>query len=58
MTWSPFSAEAVKLDTVIRRLHKDGRITDAIAAIEKALERARLDGPSNTTYEQFENQYL
>lgn len=54
MAWTPFSAEAVELDTKIRRLHKEGRTSDAINLIKTALEKAHRDGPSNKTYEQFD----
>lgn len=54
MAWTPFSAEAVELHTLVGRLNKQGRITDALEAINAALEKAHHDGPSNKTYEQFE----
>jgi hypothetical protein len=54
VTWTPFSAEAIVLDSQCRRLHAEGRITDAIAAIEEALERAHRDGPSNISHDEFE----
>lgn len=53
MTWNPFSAEAVILDSMLRKLHREGRVTDAIGAIEKALEEAHRNGPSNISYEGF-----
>lgn len=52
--WSPYSAEAVRLHSEVMRLSKSGRITDAVDAIKRALEKAHRDGPSNTTYEEFE----
>ncbi|MEV9168643.1 hypothetical protein AB0133_26750 [Klebsiella pneumoniae] len=54
MPWTPFSAEAVLLDSKLRKLHKEGRISDAIVAIEQALETAHKQGPSNMPYEEFE----
>lgn len=54
MAWGPFSAEAVRLDSKLRRLHKEGRITDAVQEIEKALRSAHAYGPSNESYESFE----
>lgn len=54
MAWGPFSAEAVTLDSKLRQLHKQGRISGAMEAIEKALERAHTEGPSNMSYEEFE----
>lgn len=56
MTWTAFSTEAVILDSQVRKLHKDGRSTDAILAIEQALERAHRHGPSNISYEGFVEQ--
>jgi len=56
MAWGLFSAEAVKLDVMLRRLHKEGRTSDALGAIVAALEKAHRDGPSGTTYEDFEAQ--
>lgn len=56
MAWTPFSAEAVRLDTQLRKLHKEGRLSEAVETIKQALERAHRDGPSNTTYEEFEAQ--
>lgn len=54
MAWGPFSAEAVLLDSKLRKLHADGRISDALDAIEKALGKARATGPSNMSYAEFE----
>lgn len=54
MAWCEFSAEAIELDSKIRRLHAQGRTSAAVDAIKDALKRAALDGPSNTTYEEFE----
>ena len=54
MAWTPFSAEAIQLDTTLRRLHREGRISDALDAINTALEKAHRDGPSNMTYEESE----
>lgn len=56
MAWTPFSAEAVRLDTQVRKLHREGRTSDALELIDAALERAHREGPSNTTYEQFESE--
>lgn len=55
MPWTPFSAEAVLLDSKLRKLHRQGRTTDAIEAIEAALEAAHRQGPSNMSYEDFEH---
>ncbi len=54
MTWGPFSAEAVLLDTKLRELHAGGRTSDAIGAIKTALSQAHAAGPSNMTYEAFQ----
>lgn len=54
MAWTPFSAEAVELDSLLRRLHREGRTSDAVAAIVQALEKAHRTGPSNLSYEQAE----
>lgn len=54
MAWTPFSAEAVDLDTQLRRLHREGRVSEATQAIVAALERAHRHGPTGETYEQFE----
>jgi hypothetical protein len=54
MSWGPFSAEAVTLDGALRRLHREGRTSDAIAAIKNALDIAHRTGPSNMTYAEFE----
>lgn len=54
MAWGPFSAEAVLLDSKLRKLHKDGRVSDAIGAIKEALEKARVEGPGNISYAEFE----
>ncbi len=54
MTWTAFSGEAVILDSKIRKLHREGRVTDAILAIEQALETAHRNGPSGMSYEDFE----
>jgi len=54
MAWTPFSSEAVELDTAIRKLHREGRISESLDLICKALEKAQCDGPSNETYEEFE----
>lgn len=57
MAWTPFSAEAVKLDVEIRRLHKSGKISDALDLIKAALDKAHREGPSNISYEDFEAEY-
>lgn len=57
MAWGPFSAEAVELHTLVGKFDKQGRITDALAAIEKALEAAHREGPSRKTYEQAEAEW-
>jgi hypothetical protein len=54
MSWGPFSAEAVLLDSKIRELHKGRDATAAIEAIGQAMERAHRDGPSNMTWEEFD----
>lgn len=54
MAWTPFSAEAVRLNGEIERLNKSGHITAALDLIVKALEKAHRDGPDKITYEQFE----
>lgn len=54
MAWTPFSAEAVELDTLLRQLHKSGRTTEALNAVVKALVKAHEKGPDNVSYEQFE----
>lgn len=54
MAWTPFSAEAVRLHSDLLKLNKDGRISEALDLINKALEEAHRNGPSNMTYEQFE----
>lgn len=56
MAWTPFSAEAVRLDSQLRKLHDEGRSSAALDAIKQALERAHREGPSNITYEEFEAQ--
>lgn len=57
MAWGPYSAEAIDLHGQIGRLNRQGRITDAIALIEQALAKAEREGPSNISYEQFEQQH-
>lgn len=54
MAWTPFSAEAVLLDSRLRQLHRDGKTSQALDAINDALERAHREGPSNISYEDFE----
>jgi len=54
MTWGPFSAEAVRLDSMLRKAHKEGRTSAAIEMIEYALKTAHLRGPSNMSAEDFE----
>lgn len=54
MVWGPFSTEAVRLDSELRKLHKAGRISDALMLIESALDKAHREGPSNISYEEFE----
>lgn len=54
MSWGPFSAEAVALDTELRRLHRLGRVSEALGLISDALAKAHAEGPSNLTYAQFE----
>jgi ABC-type amino acid transport substrate-binding protein len=56
MAWTPFSAEAIALHIAVGKLDRDGRVSDALSLINAALEKAHRDGPSNTTYEQFEAQ--
>lgn len=57
MAWTGFSAEAVDLDTTLRKLHREGRVSEAIGAIKAALARAYQDGPSNISYEEFERSH-
>lgn len=54
MAWCEYSAEAIDLDTKLRTLHKQGKTTEALAAITAALRKASEVGPSLLTYEQFE----
>lgn len=54
MTWGPFSAEAVTLDGELQKLHKEGRVSDALNAIKAALDKAHRVGPSNISYAEFE----
>jgi hypothetical protein len=54
MAWTPFSAEAIRLDSQLRKLHAQGRISDALNVIVAALDKAHRGGPSNTSYEAFE----
>lgn len=54
MAWTPFSAEAIKLEAKIHKLGKQGRTSDVIAAIVEALEKAHQNGPSNMSHEAFE----
>ena len=54
MAWTAFSAEAIDLKLEVLRLESQGRLSEATAAIERALEKAHRDGPSGETYEQFE----
>lgn len=54
MAWTPFSAEAIRLHLLLGKLDKQGRTSAALEAIDVALTKAHRDGPSNTTYEQFE----
>lgn len=54
MAWTSFSAEAVTLDSQLRKLHREGRVSDAVEAIQRALEKAHRDGPSNISSMQFE----
>lgn len=54
MAWTPFSAEAIKLEAKIRLLTKQGRTSDVTEAIAEALEQAHRNGPSNMSYEGFE----
>lgn len=58
MAWGPFSAEAVILDSKVRLLHKDGRVTDAIALIEDALRKAQTEGSCNMSFGDFEQAAL
>lgn len=53
MAWGPFSAEAVRLDSHLRQLHRQGRTSEALDAIVAALDKANRDGPSNQTYDHF-----
>jgi len=55
MTWTPFSAEAVKLHAELIRLNGLGRTSDAINLIVDALERARREGPMDVSFEDFES---
>jgi hypothetical protein len=52
--WRGQSAETIHLDCEIRKLHKQGRTSEALRVIEAALEKAHRDGPSDMTYEEFE----
>lgn len=52
MAWTPFSYEAVQLHALLGRLDKQGRTSDALEAINQALEKAHREGPSNITYEE------
>lgn len=54
MAWTPFSAEAVRLHSDLLKLNKVGRISEALDLINKALEEAHRNGPSNMTYAEFE----
>lgn len=54
MSWGPFSAEAIALDSELRKLRGDPNTNKAIQRIEAALEHAHLHGPSNMTYAEFE----
>lgn len=54
MAWTPFSAEAIKLEAKITSLKKQGRTSDVITAIVEALEKAHQTGPSNISPEDFE----
>lgn len=54
MAWTPFSAEAIELHILLRKLDKDGRVSEALEAIDAALEKAHREGPSGVTYEEFE----
>jgi hypothetical protein len=56
MAWTPFSAEAVNLDTELRKLHREGRTSEAVELIVDALVRAHRDGPSKISYEQFDTE--
>jgi hypothetical protein len=54
MAWTAFSAEAIDLKLKVLQLERDGRLSEATAAIAEALEKAHRDGPSGETYEEFE----
>lgn len=54
MAWAHFSAEAVELHSLVRKLDREGRIVVAVQAIEAALEKAYREGPSNESYADFE----
>jgi hypothetical protein len=56
MPWTPFSAEAIWLNTEVERLIKRGQRTAAIDMIKQALEKAHREGPSNISYEEFERE--
>lgn len=53
MAWTPFSAEAIMLETELRRLGPS-RISDRIEVIKQALEKAHRHGPSDMSYGEFE----
>lgn len=54
MAWTAFSAEAIDLKLKVLKLEQQGRLSEAVAVIEQALEKAHREGPSGETYEQFE----
>lgn len=56
MPWTPFSAEAIRLNTEVETLIERGQRTAAIDMIVKALEKAHHEGPSNISYEEFERE--
>jgi hypothetical protein len=54
MAWTAFSAEAIDLKLKVLKLEREGRLSEATDAICTALEKARREGPSGETYEEFE----
>jgi hypothetical protein len=54
MAWTSFSAEAIELHAQVRKLERQGRISDMIDVIKAALEKAHREGPSNESYADFE----
>lgn len=54
MAWTSFSAEAVQLDTELRKLYQERQVGAALELIREALEKAHRYGPSDIACEEFD----